>query len=191
MPVITGNRFHGVCEKMTSIHRITAGLAIAALAAIGAGTAAGAEPTTLSYDTQRQIPEAVRVPEGSKRIAVMESRGVQTYQCVNGVWTFLQPDAILENHGRPEVLHSKGPVWTDIDDGSSVTGAVQGSSSVANAVPQLLLRATSNRGPGFLGEVDFIQRLRTAGGVSPTGSCAEGVTASVPYTADYAFWVKK
>ena len=56
---------------------------------------------------------------------------------------------------------------------------------------QLLLTATVIRGPGFLGEVTFIQRLNTTGGVAPAGSCTEGVTASVPYTADYAFWVKQ
>jgi hypothetical protein len=144
-----------------------------------------------SQNDQRQVPEAIRVPEGNKRIAFMPARGVQTYQCVGGAWTFLQPDAILTHHGRAEVLHSRGPVWTSVRDGSSVTAAVQGSSPVPGAIPQLLLKSTANRGPGLLGTVTFIQRLNTTGGVSPTGSCTDGVTASVPYTADYTFWVKK
>jgi hypothetical protein len=169
------------------------GVAVAALTAIGAGAAAvpaGAiGPDTPGATDQRQVPEAVRVPVGNRRIAVMPARGVQTYLCTNGAWGFLQPDAILKHHGRAEVLHSKGPVWTDVFDGSSVTAAVDGTSPVPNAIPELRLKFTSHRSPGLLADVTFIQRLRTTGGVSPTGSCTDGTTASIPYTADYAFWV--
>src|SRR6266498_3126018 len=171
---------------MTGVHRVAAGLAVAAMAAVGAGVAAapaGAQDT--GVERSDYVPEAVRVPDGNTRIAVMPGRGVQTYQCVNGAFTFVQPDAILEHHHEPEVLHTRGPIWTDVKDGSSVSGAVDGISPVAGAIPELRLKATVIRGPGFLGEVTFIQRLRTTGGVAPTGSCVEGVTASVPYTADY------
>lgn len=180
---------------MSRMHRIIAGLAVAALTAIGAGTAAvpaGAAPDVsvdVSVSDQRQVPEAIRVPAGNRRIALMEAHGVQTYQCTNGAWGFLQPDAILERHHRAEVLHSRGPVWTSVRDGSSVTAASVASSSVVDAVPQLLLKSTGNRGPGLLSAVTFVQRLNTRGGVSPTGACTDGVTASVPYTADYTFWV--
>ncbi|HEV2783221.1 MAG TPA: DUF3455 domain-containing protein [Actinophytocola sp.] len=135
------------------------------------------------------MPEQIRVPEGNRRIAVMAARGVQTYQCAGGVWTFLQPDAILEHRGRALVLHTRGPVWTSVRDGSSVTAAAVANSPVEGAIPQLLLRSTGNRGPGLLSGVTYIQRLRTTGGVAPAGSCTDGVTASVPYTADYTFWV--
>jgi hypothetical protein len=138
---------------------------------------------------QRRVPEPIRVPAGNRRIAAMPAHGVQTYQCTNGAWTFLQPDAILKHHGRALVLHTRGPVWTSVQDGSSVTAAVRASSPVTNAIAQLLLASTGNRGPGLLAEVSFIQRLNTSGGVSPVGACADGATASVPYTADYTFWV--
>jgi hypothetical protein len=172
------------------------GVAVAALTAIGAGAAAvpaGASAPdtadTQSASDQRHVPEAIRVPVGNRRIAVMPARGVQTYLCTNGAWGFLQPDAILKHHGRAEVLHSKGPVWTDVFDGSSVTATGDGTSPVPNAVPELRLKSTSHRVPGLLADVTFIQRLHTTGGVSPTGSCTDGTTASIPYTADYAFWV--
>src|SRR6266536_2076247 len=157
---------------MSGVHRVAAGLAVAAMAAIGAGAAAvpaGAQDAGVAHSDQRNVPEAIRVPDGNTRIAVMPGRGVQTYQCVNGAFTFVQPDAILEHHGRPEVLHTRGPIWTDVKDGSSVSGAVQATSPVAGAVPQLLLTATVIRGPGFLGEVTFIQRLNTTGGVAYRG----------------------
>jgi uncharacterized protein DUF3455 len=162
--------------------RVMLGLVVAALVGLG-GSTAGA--TTVTHD----VPDVIKVPAGNKKIAVMPARGVQTYQCTAGAWTFLQPDAILRHHGRAEVLHSRGPVWTDVFDGSSVTAAAQANSPVPGAIPQLLLKSTGNRGPGLLAGVTYIQRLNTTGGVSPTGACTDGATASVPYTADYAFWV--
>jgi hypothetical protein len=87
------------------------------------------------------------------------------------------------------VLHTRGPVWTSVRDGSSVTAAAQANSPVPNSIPQLLLKATANRGPGLFAGITYIQRLKTTGGVSPTGACTDGATASVPYTADYTFWV--
>lgn len=178
---------------MNRVHRVTVGLAVAALTAIGAGAAAvpagASAPESQGASDQRHVPEAIRVLPGNRRIAVMPARGVQTYQCTNGVFTFVQPDAILKHHGRAEVLHSRGPVWTDVFDGSSVTAATDGISPVPGAIPELRLKSTAHRGPGLLADVTFIQRLHTTGGAAPTGSCIEGVTASVPYTADYAFWV--
>jgi len=179
---------------MSRLRGITIGLAVAAMAAVGVGGAAssagavGAAPAPVGSG-QRGVPDVIKVPDGNKRIAVMPARGVQTYQCTAGAWTFLQPDAILRNHGHAQVLHTKGPVWTSVVDGSSVTGAAQASSPVPGAIPQLLLVSTGNRGPGLLSAVTYIQRLNTTGGLAPTGTCTDGTTASIPYTADYAFWV--
>jgi hypothetical protein len=167
------------------------GLAVTAMVAVGLGGAAstagavGAAPAT----HRASVPDVIKVPDGNRRIALMPARGVQTYQCTAGAWAFVQPDAILRNHGVAEVLHTKGPVWTDVRDGSSVTATAAANSPVPDAIPQLLLKATGNRGPGLLAGVTYVQRLDTTGGVAPTGTCAEGATASVPYTANYAFWV--
>nr|WP_232327771.1 DUF3455 domain-containing protein [Kibdelosporangium sp. MJ126-NF4] len=165
-------------------------MATVALAATTLGAAAAPAAATHAP----KVPEVLKVPNGNNLTAVMPARGVQTYQCTNNAWVFVQPDAILTSWGRPEVLHSQGPVWTSVLDGSSVTATAVANSPVRNAIPELLLRSTGNRGAGTLGtgklgKVTFIQRLRTKGGVSPTGSCDEGTTASVPYTADYAFFV--
>ncbi|CAM4078567.1 DUF3455 domain-containing protein [Kibdelosporangium persicum] len=157
---------------------LSVGLAVAALSA--------AAPAAATHVPQ--APEILKVPDGNKLTGIVFARGVQTYQCTNNAWRFVQPDAILGNRGRAEVLHSKGPVWTSVLDGSSVTGAAVADSPVPDAIPELLLRSTGNRGPGKLGTVTFIQRLKTKGGVAPTGACSDGVTVSVPYTADYAFY---
>ena len=179
---------------MGRLRGITIGLAIAAITAVGVGGAASTAGATSAAPApvgsgQRGVPDAIKVPDGNKRIALMPARGVQTYQCTAGTWTFLQPDAILRHHGRAQVLHTKGPVWTSVVDGSSVTAAAQASSPVPNAIPQLLLKSTGNRGPGLLSAVTYVQRLHTTGGLAPTGACTDGTTASVPYTADYTFWV--
>jgi hypothetical protein len=172
------------------MNRVIVGLAVAALVAVGLGGAAvpaGAVGETAA-EGKGHVPEALRVPTGNKKIAVMPAQGVQTYQCTAGAWTFVQPDAILRYRGRAEVLHTRGPVWTSVRDGSSVTATARASAAVATAIPQLLLQSTANRGPGLFEGVTFIQRLNTTGGVAPSGACVDGATASIPYTADYAFW---
>ncbi|MET8759941.1 DUF3455 domain-containing protein [Lentzea sp. NPDC004782] len=136
-----------------------------------------------------QVPDQIKVPAGNKRIEVLSAHGVQTYQCANGGWSFLEPDAILQRHGQAVVLHTKGPVWTSVEDGSSVTGAAVASSPVSGAIPQLLLRSTGNRGSGLLGNVTFVQRLDTTGGLPSSGQCQDGAITSIPYTSRYAFWV--
>jgi len=178
---------------MRRVQRVIVGVAVVVMGVGGTGVAAaapvGGGAAVPVVDGQRHVPEAIRVPAGNRRIAVMPARGVQTYQCAAGAWTFLQPDAILRHRGRPEVLHTKGPVWTSIVDGSSVTAAARANSPVEGAIPELLLGATGTRGPGLLGAVTYLQRLDTTGGLAPAGSCVDGATVSVPYTADYAFWV--
>ena len=189
---------------MTRNKKVLAVMALAAMAIAGSAGTAVAHATKSTNPPHRsvqqvrqqraQIPEEIRVPQGQKPIATLPAEGVQTYQCKDNDWVFLQPDAILKINGVPLVLHSAGPVWTSIRDGSSVTGAVVKSSPVDGAVPQLLLRATANRGEsgdGLFSDVTFVQRLNTQGGVAPTVSCKDGQTASVPYQADYRFWVAK
>ncbi|HKS44071.1 MAG TPA: DUF3455 domain-containing protein [Amycolatopsis sp.] len=150
-----------------------------------AGAAAG---SASAHPEDRPVPPQLRVPDGNQMIASMSARGVQTYQCANNVWTFVQPDAILEYRGLPQVLHSRGPVWTSVLDGSSVTGTAIANSPVTGTIPELLLKSTGNRGPGLLAKVTYVQRLATRGGAAPAGSCEEGTTTSVPYTANYLFW---
>ncbi|RSM86327.1 DUF3455 domain-containing protein [Kibdelosporangium aridum] len=169
---------------MSRARNIAISLTAAALTALGIGMTAQA---SAAYP-QPSVPENLKVPAGNKLIALQHARGVQTYQCTNNTLTFVQPDAILTNRGRPEILHTKGPVWTSVVDGSSVTATAVANSPVANAIPQLLLKSVGNRGPGKLAAVTFIQRLNTTNGVAPTGPCTEGTTTSVPYTADYAFY---
>lgn len=167
-------------------------LAAAAIVTVSLGLVGAAMPAGAAQSSGRSdVPNEIKVPQGNKRVATMPARGVQTYQCTGNAWTFLQPDAILRHRGHPEALHTAGPVWTSVRDGSSVTAESVASSPVDGAIPQLLLRATDNRGPGIFADVTYIQRLDTRGGLAPTGACTDGTTVSVRYSADYVFWVAR
>ncbi|MEU6553469.1 DUF3455 domain-containing protein [Streptomyces sp. NPDC046915] len=173
-------------------------LATAAAAVLGAATvghAADHAPARASVDAHRTaIPPQLRVPDGNERVAALDAQGVQTYTCVNGSWTFLEPAAGLwkqhDPRHRPVALHSKGPVWISTVDGSAVNAAAVPGASVphADAVPELLLKATATRGDGMFGAVSYIQRLHTEGGLAPTGSCTGDSQVGVPYSATYLFY---
>jgi hypothetical protein len=57
----------------------------------------------------------------------------------------------------------------------------------------VLLKSTGNTGTGMMAETTWVHRLNTTGGVGPSGSCDPTVDAgrvvSVPYTADYFFYL--
>jgi hypothetical protein len=175
--------------------KLLLGLGAAALlgaALAGTAGATGATPATASAAdsiSDDPVPAAIQVPPGNRLIAAMDSQGVQVYQCNGGAWTFLEPIAQLGDPS-PAVIHFRGPSWESIRDGSLVEAKTVASSPVAGAIPQLLLQATRTRGTGIFGDVTFVQRLDTAGGVAPTTRCTDGQTQGVPYTAEYRFFVR-
>ncbi|MDQ7804373.1 DUF3455 domain-containing protein [Amycolatopsis sp. A133] len=162
--------------------RMTVALAVGALLVGGAATASATPAAP-------KAPDAVKVPAGHRVLASYPAEGVQIYGCTNGAWALLQPAAVLSKHGKPVALHSKGPVWTSTVDGSTVGAAAAASAPRTGAIPELLLKANLNTGAGMFGEVTYIQRLNTRGGVAPAGACTDGAQTAVRYSADYAFWV--
>ncbi|MFC9842109.1 DUF3455 domain-containing protein [Streptomyces sp. NPDC127595] len=170
---------------------VTAAAAVIGSAAVGQ---ASGRPTSDTPAVTTPIPPQLQVPDGNKKIAVLDAQGVQTYACTNGAWTFVEPAATLsdsrDSRHRPIALHSRGPVWVSTVDGSAVNASAVPGASVPsdNAVPQLLLQATATRGSGVFGSVSYVQRLATRGGVAPSGSCSPGAQAGVPYRATYVFY---
>jgi Protein of unknown function (DUF3455) len=176
--------------------RIVLSMALGVIA-IGAGLAACSsahQPAPTSSKTaapqQVQIPDAVKVPSGNKLVGSFVGGGVQIYQCANNSWTLLEPAAIISDNGNPIALHSKGPVWISTIDGSEVSATPVPNAMVNHddAVPELLLKATENRGAGQFGSVTYIQRVATKGGLAPKDGCANGAQVSVPYSASYLFY---
>ncbi len=181
--------------------KMTVALAVGAMALVSGGaTASAAAPVDVAAQLEQgitqRVPDAVKVPDGNKRIATFKGDGVQIYGCTNGAWTFIQPAATLTRYGQPVAVHFAGPSfprWESTKDGSLVGAKKLAAADERDAVPQLLLQAQENAGgPGTqFGAVTFVQRLNTRGGLAPAGACAAGAQVGVHYTADYAFWAAK
>jgi Protein of unknown function (DUF3455) len=180
---------------------VAAGVLAGALLTTSGGPASAvssAHPTLRVSSVQRAadaVPPGLRPPTGNTLSAKFVGAGVQVYQCSTaGAWVFLEPAANLVSRARgaaglQRAIHYKGPTWESTTDGSLVQGTTIASSPVAGSIPQLLLRATANRGTGIFGPVTYINRLNTRGGAAPTSSCTSGQTIGVPYTAQYLFYV--
>lgn len=143
-----------------------------------------------------ELPSQLAVPGGNQLAFALEADGVQVYACAaNGAgfgWAFQAPEARLaEPGGAAAGKHYAGPTW-ESPDGSTVVGAkLEAVPRDPTAIPWLLLRATSHAGSGRMGEVTFVQRIRTSGGnAPPTGCDAQhaGSVARVPYRALYCFY---
>jgi hypothetical protein len=145
-------------------------------------------------------PASLKVQPGQVLTLVAKANGVQIYQCAPDKiepnrykWTFKSPEAELFNsHGKLIGKHYGGPTW-EATDGSKVVGKVVASEndSDANAIPWLLLKATSNSGPGIFAKTTSVQRLNTVSGKAPLEGCDQehaGKEARVSYTAQYYFY---
>ena len=148
----------------------------------------------------KEVPSDLMPPASAVLLFELGARGDQIYTCAakpedpaTFVWTFKAPQAELFND-RGEVVgsHFAGPTWQG-QDGSSVKGAVvaRADAPSKNAIPWLLLEATSHGGDGAFSTITHIQRLDTKGGVAPTKGCDAthaGEEVRVPYKATYAFY---
>jgi hypothetical protein len=136
----------------------------------------------------------------SRLFLVVHATGVQNYTCqANGSWLFTDPEAALyKTTGVPKPIGTHflnfatgRPVW-QLKDGSSVEAArtVTVSGGAGN-IPWLLLQAvatTAGSDGARLTGTTWVQRLNTAGGVAPAGTCTPNDRIAVPYSADYFFW---
>jgi hypothetical protein len=171
----------------------TAGLVLAAATVTQAQAdpaAPAAQPSVAQPGAARPVPPELVAPAGSVPIARYPARGVQVYTCTAGAWVFTEPAASLTAGplGPAVAVHFRGPSWQSTTDGSLVQAKAIASKPVDGSIAQLLLQATSTRGPGRFASVTYIQRLNTAGGAAPAGGCTDGAVVGVPYRADYVFY---
>lgn len=164
---------------------------VAVLAACGGAKAPAPQSTTEVPAPPVEVAAPLKVPDGQQLVGSYAASGVQIYECADGAWKLLEPAATLASKdGKTMALHSRGPVWVSTADGSAVNAApVDGAKNARpNAVPELLLKATTARGDGLFAKVSYVQRLQTAGGVAPASACTAGATTAVPYSAIYNFF---
>jgi hypothetical protein len=140
---------------------------------------------------QDHVPPELQVPDGHRLVLSALGRGVQVYDCPAGAWVLREPAAAILRGERTVAIHYAGPTWQSVKDGSKVvaTGArvAVPAPHPERDIPWLRLETTGT-GPGLFGEVDFVQRLETRGGMAPTGACQAGASLGVPYQATYNFW---
>jgi hypothetical protein len=150
------------------------------------------------------LPSAIAAPSGATVKVHDRGLGAQVYTCTasNGAdagvgsfaWVLKAPDAILYDASYAQVgSHGAGPRWISVD-GSEVAATKVGQASAprADAIPWLLLAASSTGGTGTFGDIAFVLRLNTAGGVAPGDGCGPttvGAETRVSYSADYYFLV--
>ena len=154
------------------------------------------------------VPANLQVPAGNRLFRVAHAMGTQDYICLSTGWASRAygPQATLFDEDREQALthflsayplgsNAYWPAWQDSRDTSTVwANPIPGASYTpdSTAIPWLLLQVIAT-GDGPTGGdrmtgTTYIQRLNTTGGLKPTGSCADGDKALVPYTADYFFY---
>ena len=144
-----------------------------------------------------EVPPAIQVDEGNKVFLVSHAVGVQIYTCNGSTWSSAVPRANLYGkNGHLIITHFRGPTW-QAKDGSQAVGTVVNKVNLdRTAIDWVLLSTTTTPGPDGdrLVDTTFIQRIHTAGGLTPPAADCNAATAGkvveVPYTADYVFWKK-
>lgn len=150
-----------------------------------------------------QVPENLKAPDTEVVLLKATGKGKQIYACSakpgdadSFAWVLDRPQAdLLDEKGEAIGKHYKGPVW-EAADGSKVGGQVQQRANApgGNAVPWLLLKATSHEGAGTFARVTYMQRVDTQGGLAPATGCDKshaGAEASADYQATYFFYAAR
>jgi len=145
------------------------------------------------------VPDSLKAPVGEEVVLVGHATGVQIYVCQAGAdqkfaWVFKAPEAELtDSTGKKIIHHFAGPTWKHVD-GSEVVGKVAAKADAPSpqAIPWLLLTATSHTGEGILSRVTSIQRIHTEGGLAPNANTcdasANAKESRSAYSADYYFY---
>lgn len=155
------------------------------------------------YNNQKDLPEAVRVPDGYQPVLEATSNGRLVYECqavkrapYEYEWLMRNASVDLTDTYGATIMHKPGARASWVHrDGSSVTA--REFSEVSNGSNNLPLQryiAQSSGVPGVLHNVTYVQRLRTVGGwisSTPCSSAQLGMRMTVPYEADYIFWRAK
>jgi hypothetical protein len=148
-----------------------------------------------SHNREPDLPtgcESLEVEHGHRLAYRSFAIGVQRYRWDGTAWVFVEPVATLyaeDQYHQKVGIHYAGPTWHSNSGGKVVATKLKECKPDPTAIAWLLLKATSNQGPGLFGAVSFIQRVNTKGGLAPTApGSAIGTFADVPYTTEYYFY---
>jgi len=148
-----------------------------------------------NYDREPDLPsgcESLEVDHDHRLAYRSFAIGGQRYRWDGTAWGFVEPVATLfadDQYHDKVGIHYGGPTWQANSGGKVVAAKIKECKPDPASIPWLLLKATSNQGPGLFGAVSFIQRVNTKGGLAPTAPGATiGMLADVPYTTEYYFY---
>lgn len=162
--------------------------------------------SVLAYSSCGAIPGDLKVPQGNKLVMQTYASGVQIYQVRRTVadpnvfaWVNIAPSATVyakPDFTLPVAIHYGGPSWEftkgPFKDEKVVGTKLKGITVDATAVQWLLLKAVDSLSSPQ-NKITYIQRLCTTGGLPPSTVPAEsnlGTLDSIPYTANYLFYIK-
>ncbi len=172
--------------------------AAALLAACANSSMTSMKPMMMTVDNAA-LPEAVRVPAGEMQKMSTTGIGEITYECreKSGMagqfeWVFVAPVATLNDAaGKPVGKYYAGPTW-EANDGSKFTGKqVAVAPATPGNIPLQLVKAEPAMGAGAMQGINYVQRLKTQGGVAPSAPCTatnKTERRQVAYQADYVFY---
>jgi len=150
--------------------------------------------------SQDSLPDSVKVPAGHRVAMQTVGVGEILYECRakkdaagQFEWTFIGPDAVLNDRSGMKVGKYYGPPATwESRDGSKLTATqVAVAPAGAGNIPYQLVKANPATGNGAMTGTTYIQRVATVGGVAPSAGCDAGklgAKQTVRYQADYIFW---
>jgi hypothetical protein len=176
----------------------TALLPLTAAALLAACASSPMKPMSMTVDNAA-LPEAVRVPAGEMQKMSTTGIGEITYECREKKdmagqfeWAFVAPFATLNDAGGKSVgRYYAGPTW-EAADGSRLTGKqVAVAPAQPGSIPLQLVKAEPATGAGAMQGINYVQRLKTQGGVAPSAPCGAAnkmERRQVAYQADYVFY---
>ncbi len=154
------------------------------------------------YNTQNDLPEAIRVPAGHQVVVEARGSGDLLYECqavkrspYEYAWLLRNNTVELTDTYGNAIAYSPSARpranWVHRDGSrTSVLEFIE----VPNGYHSLPLQRSKvepSSAPGTLHHVSYVQRIRTLGGlesVKPCGASQLGMRIAVPYEADYVFW---
>lgn len=171
-----------------------------------ASEAANATDLKTVFTSCGAIPEDLNAPEGNRLILQSYATGVQIYQVRRSLsdpnvfeWVNVAPAATLyakPDFTNPVGTHYKGPTWQFtkgiFKDDKVVAAKQKGVTVDVTAVPWLLLKTVDSLSSPD-NRITYIQRVCTTGGLPPSTTPSEsnlGELDSIPYTANYLFYIK-
>jgi hypothetical protein len=150
-----------------------------------------------------EVPKEIAVPAGHKLLVKLEAKGVQIYKAVETKpgkveWVLEAPLAdLFDAKGGKAGYHYEGPSW-EATDGSKVV--IDKAEKVKSApasnskedIPWLLIKVKAEEGKaGTFSQVEYVQRLQTAGGKPPAAAPQRtGTKIGIAYKAVYYFYTK-